>query len=247
MEPNEYEAMYQLEDDLWWYKGMRRITRALLQEHLSSKGSLKILDAGAGSGGSLALLKPFGEVTAFDFSPLAVDFYRTRESGRVAQASAAAMPYQDASFDLVTVFDVLTTLDDATESQAVAEVARVLKPGGYFYWREPAFMFLYGPHDRAVHSQRRYTKGEFNLRLRRNGLQPVRVSYANSLLFPVAAAGRLVAKVTSKQDEPPRSDVREVPGRVNSVLEQVLSLEAPFIVRFGLPVGLSIVTLARKQ
>ncbi|HEX2514418.1 MAG TPA: class I SAM-dependent methyltransferase, partial [Chloroflexota bacterium] len=57
MNPAEYEAMYRLEDGLWWYSGMRRITAAALGGRLSgAAGPLRILDAGCGTGGNLAWL-----------------------------------------------------------------------------------------------------------------------------------------------------------------------------------------------
>lgn len=245
MEPAEYDAMYELEDNLWWYRGMRRITSALFKEHLPAR-PLSILDVGAGSGGSLALLRPLGEVTAFDYSPLAVGFYKNRDSGRVAQASAAAIPFRDEGFDLVTMFDVLATLNDVDEHAALHEIARVMKPGGHLFWREPAHMFLYGPHDRATHVYRRYSRRAFRDRLSSMGLTPIRLSYANSFLFPVAVVRRLLAKRLD-DNGPPRSDVREMPEPLNTILAQVLSLEAPLIARGGLPIGLSVLTLAQKE
>ena len=239
--------MYQLEDKLWWYRGQRKITEALFDRFLPRSGRpLEILDCGAGSGGSLALLEPWGQVTAFDFSPLAVEFLKSRAKARVAQASAAAMPFRDAVFDLVTIFDVLGSLDPATEAKALVEIGRVIKPGGYLFWREPALMFLYGPHDRATHFQRRYTTRSFSERLVRIGLKPLRLSYANSLLFPVAAVWRLLARLLPAEGTP-RSDVRQMPEPLNSALGWLLAQEAPLIARKGLPIGLSVLAMARKE
>ena len=56
MNPAEYEAMYRLEDRLWWYTGMRRITAAALGGRLTgAAGRLRILDAGCGTGGQPGL------------------------------------------------------------------------------------------------------------------------------------------------------------------------------------------------
>ena len=55
----------------------------------------------------------------------------------------------------------------------------MLKPGGYLFWREPALMFLYGPHDKATHVQRRYNTGAFAEKSGAMGLKPLRLSYSN--------------------------------------------------------------------
>jgi ubiquinone/menaquinone biosynthesis C-methylase UbiE len=246
LEPTEYEAMYQLEDNLWWYRGQRRITKQLFDRFLPKNGPMRILDAGAGSGGSLPLLDPLGEVMAFDYSDMAVRFYTQRRPGRVAQASITHLPYADKSFDLVTIFDVLAILTPEEEKQALNEIARVLKPGGHLFWREPAHMLLHGPHDQATHVKHRYNKGEFRRLLRQNGLTPLRLSYSNSFLFPVAVTRRMIAKLV-KPKGPPRSDVRPVPEPLNSLMAQLIGAEAPLVTRYGLPIGLSVLTLARKQ
>ena len=50
MRLSEYELMYQLEDRLWWYRGMRAITTAMLDRYYPRPGRLRILDAGCGTG-----------------------------------------------------------------------------------------------------------------------------------------------------------------------------------------------------
>jgi SAM-dependent methyltransferase len=248
MEPIEYEAMYELEDTLWWYRGQRKMTAALFDKFMPAAGTrpLRILDCGAGTGGSLQLLSPLGDVYGFDFSDLAVDLYRRRESGHVAQASVSAIPFADATFDLVTAFDLLTAFDPPEHEDGLREMARVTKPGGYVFWREAAFMFLYGPHDLAGHVRHRYNARELRQGMEKHGLRPLRVSYSNTFLFPVAAARRLTGKLRGLKGSP-RSDVRPVPAPLNSVLTAVLGLEAPLVAKTGLPFGLSVLALAQKQ
>ena len=238
--------MYALEDNLWWYRGQRKITEALFQRFLPARADLKILDVGAGSGGSLRQLRPWGDVTAFDFSEMATRFYATRDSRRIATASAAAMPFKDAAFDLVTIFDVYATLSDEDEAAALTETARVLKPGGFLFWREPGHMFLHGPHDRATHVKRRYNKNEFLKRLDAMGMQPMRLSYSNSVLFPVAAVRRLIARARD-DGSMGHSDVQPMPEPLNTLLGWVLTAEAPIVASRGLPMGLSTLTLAQKR
>jgi SAM-dependent methyltransferase len=206
---------------------------------------LRILDAGAGTGGSLQLLERFGEVTAFDFEPMAAEMYTRRRKGRVCVASIDTIPFADNTFDLVTSFDVVCQLEPEQEASAFKEMQRVLKPGGGLMVRVPAFQFLHGPHDVVLHTHHRYSAGEMDEKLRGAGLQPLETTYANTILFPVALARRLVAKAL-KPSAPTESDVRPVPGPVNSAFTAVLSAEASILRRTRLPFGLSVIAVARK-
>ena len=244
MEPAEYEYMFRLEDNLWWYVGMRRIVFNLLRRHLGSAGGLRVLDAGCGTGGSLPLLERFGQVTAFDFYPPAASLCLTRRRGRILIASVDAIPLADATFDLVTALDVVCQLRPPAEATALQELARVARPGGSVLVRVPAYQSLYGPHDVTVQTQHRYTVGELKAKMAQAGLEPVWASYANTLLFPVAAARRLVAKL--RGDHRHASDVRPVAEPLNRALTAVLSLEAEALKRTPLPFGLSVIALARK-
>jgi SAM-dependent methyltransferase len=246
MNLEEYEVMYRVEDRHWWYLGMERITRSLVERALPPDRDtrpVKILDAGCGTGAVMKYLARYGEVTGFDFSAEALKFSRRRGHVRLAQASVTTLPYADDLFDLVVSFDVLCEIgvDDVS---ALREFARVLKPGGVVLLRLPAYAWMRGQHDVAVHLAHRYTRGEIIGKLRDSGLQPLHASYANTFLFPVAAAKRW-----SERFLPPQSgsDLTLNPGPSNGVLRAILSAEAPLIATRGLPFGLTVTALARKE
>lgn len=246
MNLEEYEVMYRVEDHHWWYLGMERITCGLLERALPPERearSLAILDAGCGTGAVMKYLARYGEVTGFDFSAEALKFSRRRGHVRLAQASVTNLPYGDNLFDLVVSFDVLceTGVDDM---QALREFARVLKPGGVLLLRLPAYAWMRGQHDVAVHLAHRYTRGELMVKLRASSLTPLHTSYANMLLFPIAAAKRWSERFLPRQHG---SDLTLAPGFTNGVLRTVLSVEAPLVRSRGLPFGLTITTLARND
>ncbi len=245
MNLEEYEVMYQVEDHHWWYLGMEQITCALLDRALPSDParSLKILDAGCGTGAVMKYLARYGEVTGFDFSAEALKFSRRRGHTRLTQASVLQIPVASDQFDVVVSFDVIceTGVDDA---QALREFARVLKPGGIVLLRLPAYRWMRGQHDVAVHVAHRFTRGELIATLQANGLTPVHTSYANTFLFPIAAAKRWSERFRPQQQG---SDLTLNPGPSNGVLRAILSAEAPLIKSIGLPFGLTVTALARKD
>jgi SAM-dependent methyltransferase len=245
LDPAEYEYLFDLEDHLWWFVGQRKIAHDLISRNLDGAGGgLRVLDAGCGTGGSLPLLQQFGQVTSFDYYPRACELFATRERGRILVASTDAIPFADASFDLVTSFDVICQLEAPGDERALEEIARVLRPGGLVFVRVPALQALYGSHDATLQTKHRYTTGELARKLRQAGLEVLETTYSNTILFPVALVRRLVARATRKA--PGESDVRGVPAPVNAVLTRILLTEA-WLLRFTrLPVGLSAIALARK-
>lgn len=246
MNLEEYEVMYRVEDTHWWYLGMERITRRLVERALPPDRDtrpLRILDAGCGTGAVMKYLARYGAVTGFDFSAEALKFSRRRGHMRLAQASVTDLPFADNQFDLVVSFDVLCEIG-VDDVQSLREFARVLQPGGAVLLRLPAYSWMRGRHDVAVHLAHRYTRGEIEAKLRAGGLTPLHASYANTFLFPVAAAKRW-----SERFLPPQagSDLTLNPGPANAMLRAILSAEAPLITSSGLPFGLTVTALGRKE
>ena len=258
MNPAEYEAMYRLEGGLWWYTGMRRLTAAALGPALGRRrpdGTRpRILDAGCGTGGNLAWLASAGPAWGIDLSPLATAYCRRRGLETVAQASVLRLPFADATFDLVTGFDVIYHLGVADDVAALAEMRRVLRPGGTLFVRVPAIEALRSAHDEAVHTRQRYSAGELRAKSERAGLTVERAGYVNALLLPLAAVSRLARRRRSNEkneeviegDGAEASDVRPVPGPLNALFGAALGLEARLLRYVDLPIGLSAFVVARR-
>ncbi|MDQ3699879.1 MAG: class I SAM-dependent methyltransferase [Chloroflexota bacterium] len=252
MNKTEYEAMYQLEDHLWWYVGMRRITERVLNGRLvPSPAERRVLDAGCGTGGNLTWLAGFGSAYGVDLSPLAMGLCRRRGLSTVAQGSVTRLPFAEGTFDLVTSFDVVYHLDVEDDVAALREMRRVLRPGGTIFVRVPALDQLRSGHDAAVHTRQRYTARELRAKATRAGFTIERASYANSALLPLAAAARLAKRWSTdwRAGSPmpeATSDVRPVPGVVNALFTGVLGLEAAVLAHLDLPLGLSAFVVARR-
>jgi SAM-dependent methyltransferase len=249
MNAEEYEIMYRVEDTLWWYRGMEAISRAVIERNYprgdsATGGLIKILDAGCGTGAVMNYLADYGRVTGLDFSPHALQFCRARGKERLTQGSVTTLPLADGSFDLVTSFDVLyfKGIDDQL---ALREFLRVLKRGGRVFLRLPAYEWMRGAHDEAVNTAHRYTTDDIKQKLMRAGFKIEHLSYANTVLFPLAAFKRLVLERISRKQE--KSDLSLDTGGMNNLFKAILSAEAKWVARRGLPFGLTVVALARKE
>jgi SAM-dependent methyltransferase len=250
MTPDEYKYLYELEEHHWWFVGMRKVVAALLDGIVPGEPR-RILDAGCGTGLMMAWLRRYRKdatIFGLDFDSHAVRYTAGRGEKCVVQGSIAAMPFPTAYFDMVTSFDVLDSLPVAKASAPFAELGRVLRPGGILLVRVPAFQFLFSQHDRAVCTEHRYTAGELRTRLEERGLKVERVTYANSILFPVVLVWRWLTR-SNRPD--PHSDVRPLPKPLpwlNPVLTGLFAIEAAWLKIFPwrLPVGVSVLAVARK-
>jgi ubiquinone/menaquinone biosynthesis C-methylase UbiE len=183
MEPNEYERMYTVENQHWWYLGMAEITCSILNYYTNPELNQNILDAGCGTGAAMStFLSNYGNVTGFDISPLAIRLCQKRHLVRLTLASVLEIPFPYNYFDLITSFDVLYERAVIKDSLAVDEFMRVLRPGGFLFLRLPAYDWLRGHHDITIHTARRYTKQQVTQLLINSGFQMVHIRRYHGLI-----------------------------------------------------------------
>ena len=129
----------------------------LLDLFLSAAPGPEVLDAGAGQGTMSIRLERFGfEVTSTDVSAAAVAVLRGQLAGDVEQASVTDLPFADSTFDGAVLGEVLEHVEE--DREALAEIARVLRPDGVLALTVPANPRLFGPSDEWAGHVRRYTR-----------------------------------------------------------------------------------------
>lgn len=240
--PAEYETMYQVEDRHWWYESLHTLLDTSLRRY-APEGPLRLLDIGCGTGASLQRMERHGEAFGLDIAPPALACCRRRWLHRLCQASALNLPYADNTFDAAALLDVLYHRQVSDPRVPLQEARRVLRPGGLLLVNVPAYQWLYSSHDEAVHTARRFTRGELRGLFRDTGLETIYASYWNTLLFPPIAAVRLVRRLRPPQG----SDLEGAgDGRINEVLKMVLAVERALMGVMPLPFGLSVFAVARK-
>jgi len=234
-----YEQLYEMEDRHWWFRGRRAVIWALLSRagvDTERRERLRVLDAGCGTGRNLREFGVLGEITGVDVSPTAVGFCHDHGVTSARQAPIEALPFADASFDLVLAFDVIEHIDD--DRSALRELARATDPRGRLVLTVPMYERLWSQHDETHQHMRRYRRKELLGRLSESGWRPRFTTHFNTLLLPAIAAVRASQNARRQME---RTDYELTPRWLNRPLELPLRLEAAMIRRgVRLPAGVSI-------
>jgi SAM-dependent methyltransferase len=247
MDKKEYRVIYSVEDDHWWYVGLRRLVLAFINNFVRGKDNQVILDAGCGTGGMLAECNGYNAF-GLDISEEAMNFCRIRKLPNVSLGSICDIPFEDNSFNVIISLDVLYHLDVSDDVLALKEFYRVTAPSGMLILNLPAYDFLRSSHDKMNYTRHRYTLREVRDKVERAGFAIERITYRNTALFPLAAAVRTIKKMFPGRGDETESDLKPVPAALNKFLKCVLDLENRLILSgLNFPFGLSLFCVARKR
>jgi SAM-dependent methyltransferase len=241
MTDDELHAMLSNDEEHWWYRGRRRILRAEL-DRLPLEPAARLLDAGCGSGRTLDELARYGRVTGVDLSAEAVDAAWRRGHDDVRVARVEDLPFEDATFDVVTCLDVVEHTPD--DRATLAELLRVTRPGGLLVVTVPAYQALWSWHDEVNRHFRRYDSSSLRAAARTAGWHVVSDTHFNSLLLAPAAAVRVAQRYRRGHSH---SDLDLTPSALNGVLELPLRLESRLVgAGARIPAGLSLLAVLRR-
>jgi SAM-dependent methyltransferase len=239
----------------FWFRGFRKFLApviadlarsVLLQPDGPGRSGLRLVDCGCGTGHNLRLLRPYGTTVGFDLSEVGLG--RAQATGfAVLRGDVTRIPLASGSFDVATSFDVLQCVE--ADVTAVREMARIVRPGGVVIMTLAALDALRGDHAEVWREVRRYTPATAKRLVESAGLRPERVSFMFASLFPLMASVRLVQRFTRRFGRTARadSDITVPFGPVNSLLTALVSAEAALVRRVPMPIGSSLLVVARKR
>jgi SAM-dependent methyltransferase len=238
------ELTYYAERTHFWFRGFRQYVIPVLRDVTHGRQGLRLLDCGCGTGFNLNQLREYGRAVGYDLLEPAVRWTKQRGLS-VARADATRVPFKDASFDVVTCFDMLESVPD--DRAAIAEMARVVVPGGAVVLCVPAFEFLSADHAISWSEVHRYTPASIRRVVESTGLRVERVSFMFASLFPLIVASRLWQRlVRPLRGVRADADISVPSAPVNRLLSVIVEAEARLARTIPMPVGSSILLVARK-
>lgn len=238
-EAHRYSA---IEGEHWWYRGRRKVYLSHLRAAIGGVPVGRALDLGCGAARGLA---PYArEIVGLDLD--GAEHALPGLGGARVAGKALALPFADRAFDLLTAFDVLERVAD--EEQALAEVRRVLRPGGLAVLSVPAYDWLHAHQEGDV---RRYTRARIRRALEAADLGVERTTHANVVLFPLIAPTVLAFELLQRLRIVPTAARHTnlavpTPPWLAALLYRAFTSELSLSGRFDLPFGHSIVALARR-
>jgi SAM-dependent methyltransferase len=247
MNPAEFANIAGSERDFWWYRGMRLILFRMLERYAPGRKIARALEVGCGTGYFASLLQNEHRwpIVAMDISADGLGYAQGLGVRWPVQGDMVSLPFATGAFDMVVSMDALPHLPRGLERAAIAEMARVLEPGGMLIIRAAALDALRSRHSQFVAERQRFTSTKLIDAASESGLRVLQCTYANCLLAPVAFLKFRVLEPLLRSA--PASGVEMVPPWLDRLLYVPLVMESRWLGGGGrLPVGQTLILFAEK-
>ena len=226
----------------FWFRGFRRFLRPVLRQLAAERGDLRLIDCGCGTGANLSLLRTYGQTFAFD---LLAGTSGAARVARIVRADITEIPFGTGVFDVVTAFDVLQCVE--RDVDAVTEMARIARSGGALVVTLAALDVLRGDHAEAWNERRRYTPSKARALAAAAGLEVERLRFMFGSVLPLMLTVRLAQRLSRPfRSRPGQWDMTVPAAPINAALTAAVSAEAALARYVPLPIGSSILLVARK-
>ena len=241
------------EDQHWWFATRTWSLLNLIDANISRRDG-NVLDIGCGAGNMIHHLRRYGNVQGIEVDARPVAMAQQRGYDVRLGDATQRIPFDDASFDLVTALDVIEHVDE--DEAILREAYRVLRPNGILTISTPAFMGLWSYNDVLNGHKHRYTPQELRERIERAGFRIKRLTFGFFLVFPLSAPlivlrNKLGQKPELKSHHIDRDEyqveMEPTSPLVNTVLRGVGRVEAAMLKAIDLPIGSSLMVVAEKS
>jgi len=241
--PEHFQMIRERYTTFWWYVGRRDFFARMLRRHVTVPLAVGI-DAGCGPATNEALHAGFA--TRWLCSDVDGDSFSCWRpaGGKVGLlADVRNLPVRDGQAELLLLLDVLEHIEG--EEQVLAEVRRVLAPGGIALLSVPAFMALWSWHDVQAGHRKRYRLRDLSALVRGAGLELLDARYFNCLLAVPILLTRAVTRRMGSMER--RIEAELSPGPLNGLFRVWLSAEnALSMAGLRWPWGTSAVVVVRS-
>jgi SAM-dependent methyltransferase len=234
---SQAETLVQSDTEHWWFANKSAFVSDALAAHVDMGGVL--MDLGAGAGGVTATLRwPVASKIAVEglFSALAEG--RRRHGFTGVAALGDRLPFPAGVAQVVTLLDVIEHMADPVP--ALKEARRILRPDGSLVVTVPAHQWLWSEADEFLGHHRRYNRSSLRRELVQSGFDVVTLTHIFSwLVLPVYLRRRARS---GADDQLGLGANGPLVSRLGTWLS---SMERPVVARASLPVGTSVLAVAR--
>jgi SAM-dependent methyltransferase len=200
-DPKAFDELAELEAEHFWFIARNHLIVGLANKFFPK--ARRFLEIGCGTGFVLRAMagsRHWERLVGSELHPTGLAHARKRlpSEGEFVQMDARDIPAVGV-FDLTGAFDVIEHIAD--DEAVLRGLRAATQTGGGCIIAVPQHPWLWSRADEVAHHERRYRRGELEMKLRRNGFEVLFSSSFTALLLPFMAASRLKRRGTETDED----------------------------------------------